>query len=62
MFSIGCEPCELCELLNRRLTRFTRLTGGIYNAQIFAILVAPTFITDLIEFVGLIPIKVVIRL
>ena len=62
MFSIGCEPCELCELLNRRLTRFTWLTGGIYNAQIFAILVAPTFITDLIEFVGLIPIKVVIRL
>ena len=59
MFSIGCEPCELCELLNRRLTW---LTEGICEAQIFAILVAPTSITDVIEFVGLIPIIVAIRL
>ena len=62
MYSIGCEPCELCELLDGKLTRLTRLTGGIYDAQIFAILVAPIFITDVIEFVGLIPFIVVIRL
>ena len=62
MFSIVYEPCELCKLLNYRLTRFTRLTVSICNAQGFAILVARTSITDVLKFVSLIPLTEVVSL